>query len=113
MDDDEHAPGMVEDDRQAKAAERDAAIPLILARGGRTVRAALGVATQSSGGGTVSDAEVRKAVLRTLRLLHPDFTINIPLKGTKKHMRIEAAFKKLRICVVLGKAPSRNLGCAT
>ena len=30
-----------------------------------------------------------------LRLLHPDFTINQPLKGSKKHARIEAAFKKL------------------
>ena len=38
---------------------------------------------------------MHKRVKRLLRLLHPDFTINQPLKGGKKHARIEAAFKKL------------------
>ena len=69
--------------------ERDAAIKTILQRGSRTVRQALGVEDRTP------DDEVRKRVRQLLRLLHPDFTINIPLKGTKKHMRIEAAFKKL------------------
>ena len=91
--------GMVEDDRQAKAAERDEAIKLILARGRRTVRAALGLPASGGGGGgdasSCSDAHVRKVVLKTLRLLHPDYVINRPLKGTKRHARIEAAFKKL------------------
>ena len=42
-----------------------------------------------------SPAEVRKRALKLLRLLHPDFSLNLPLKGTKKHARIETAFKKL------------------
>ena len=82
----------LEVERSAKAAERDAAIKLILARGSRTLHAALGV-----GDGAVSDAEVKKRALKLLRLLHPDFSINLPHKGTKKHMRIEAAFKKLSV----------------
>jgi hypothetical protein len=36
-----------------------------------------------------------KRVKKLLILMHPDFTINLPLKGTKQHIRIEAAFKKL------------------
>ena len=80
----------LEEHRTAKAAERDAAIRLILARGCRTLRAALGVAE-----GTASDADVKKRALKLLRLLHPDFGINHGLKGTKRHARIEAAFKKL------------------
>ena len=32
---------------------------------------------------------------KLLRLLHPDYSINLPLKGTGRHERIEAAFKKL------------------
>ena len=42
-----------------------------------------------------SDSELRKKSLLLLRLLHPDYVINLPLKGTKQHARIEAAFKKL------------------
>ena len=42
-----------------------------------------------------SEVEVHKQVKKLLRLLHPDYSINQPLKGTKKHARIEAAFKKL------------------
>ena len=38
---------------------------------------------------------MRKKALHLLRLLHPDYAINLPLKGTKQHARIEAAFKKL------------------
>ena len=42
-----------------------------------------------------SEAEMQKEVRKLLRLLHPDFSINMALKGTKQHARIEAAFKKL------------------
>ena len=91
---------MVEGERAAKIGERDAAVRIVLARGSRTLRAALGMSDdgEAAGGGDVgcaSDADVRKAALRTLRLLHPDYSINQPLKGTKRHARIEAAFKKL------------------
>ena len=44
---------------------------------------------------SASDAEMRKKALHLLRLLHPDYVINLPLKGTRQHERIEAAFKKL------------------
>ena len=81
---------VIDESRSAKAVERDAAIRLILARRSRTLRAAMGLEA-----GMEDDAEVKKRALKLLRLLHPDFTINHPLKGTKKHMRIEAAFKKL------------------
>ena len=40
-----------------------------------------------------STPSIKVALL--LRLLHPDYVINLPLKGTKQHARIEAAFKKL------------------
>ena len=42
-----------------------------------------------------SDETVHKKIKQLLRLLHPDYSINQPLKGSKKHARIEAAFKKL------------------
>ena len=77
--------------RAAKTAERDAAIKQILARGSRTLRAALGMP------GETSDAELKRRALKLLQLLHPDFSINIGLKGTKKHARIEGAFKKLSV----------------
>ena len=75
--------------RAAKAAERDAAVTRILNKGNRRLRPALGVSV------LLPDAEVQKQVRKLLRLLHPDFGINLDLKGTKKHARIVAAFKKL------------------
>ena len=75
--------------REAKVAERDAAVRLILARGSRTLRVAVGMEEGAS------ETEARRRALKLLRLLHPDFSINLPLKGTKQQLRIEAAFKKL------------------
>ena len=80
-----------EGNRFAKAAERDDAIKMILARSSRTLRAALGMDEEAS------DADIKRRALKLLRLLHPDFSINIPLKGTKRHARIEGAFKKLSV----------------
>ena len=75
--------------RDAKSVERDLAVRQILARGSRNLRTALGLRL------ACPEDEVRKRVRQLLRLLHPDFTINLPLKGTKHHARILAAFKKL------------------
>jgi hypothetical protein len=79
----------------SKEAERDKAVKHVLGRDFRnppkSVRAALGMAHAHF----ISDAEVKRALKRTLILLHPDFSINLALKGTKKHSQIEAAFKKL------------------
>ena len=77
--------------RDEKAAERDAAVSRILARTPqcRSLRMATGLSLAAS------DSELRKKSLLLLRLLHPDYVINLPLKGTKQHARIEAAFKKL------------------
>ena len=69
--------------------ERDAAARRILAHSSATLMDALGLDESAS------DAEVDGAVRRTLRLLHPDFSINLTNKGTKRHHRIEAAFKRL------------------
>ena len=44
---------------------------------------------------SATDAEVASTVRRLLRLLHPDFSINLASKGTRRHQRIEAAFKRL------------------
>lgn len=75
--------------RKAKAQERDQAARRILARSSRTLMEALGLAEDAS------DAEVDSTVRRLLRLLHPDYSINLALKGTRRHLRIEAAFKRL------------------
>ena len=75
--------------RDEKSVERDLAVRQILSKNSRNVRAAVGLKLSSP------EAEVRKRVRHLLRLLHPDFTINLPLKGTKQHARIETAFKKL------------------
>tara|TARA_B110000046_G_C12675013_1_gene266150 strand:+ start:175 stop:378 length:204 start_codon:yes stop_codon:yes gene_type:complete len=44
---------------------------------------------------TASVGEVKHAVRLAMRLLHPDRSINIGLKGTEEYRRIEAAFKKV------------------
>ena len=80
--------------RAAKVAERDAALRLALGRGRKqpqTVRAALGMTHAPF----ITDAEVKKRALYSLRLLHPDYSLNLALKGTKKYAQIEAAFKRL------------------
>ena len=78
----------VHDERMA---ERDAAVKRILAKQPRcrSLRQAVGLNLAAS------DAEVNKKVLKLLRLLHPDFSLNLSIKGTKQHARIEAAFKRL------------------
>jgi U4/U6.U5 tri-snRNP-associated protein 1 len=53
------------------------------------VRAALGLKPLAT------DQQVSKRLRQLLRLLHPDASINQPLKGTKHLARIEGAFKKL------------------
>ena len=44
---------------------------------------------------TATDAAVESTVRRLLRLLHPDYAINLSIKDTRQHERIEAAFKRL------------------
>ena len=61
----------------------------ILQKSHRTLRAALGLRA------VASEAEVGVCVRKQMRLLHPDYSINLALKGNKQHARIEAAFKKL------------------
>ena len=68
---------------------RDAAVRKVLLKSSRTPNSAVGLKHSAS------DAEVRKRVRSLLRLLHPDYSLNQPLKGSKAHTRIEAAFKKL------------------
>ena len=41
------------------------------------------------------DSEVMLAVRLAMRLLHPDRTINLTLKGTTKGRLLEAAFKRV------------------
>ena len=77
--------------RLEKEALRDAAVKCVMTKGRNSVRAALGM----RGAHFISDEQVQKHAVKTLRLLHPDFSINIALKGTKKHGQIMAAFKKL------------------
>ena len=78
-------------------AERDAAVVRILGQTSHGTRTppAKSLRTATGLGLSASDGDMRKKALHLLRLLHPDYAINLPLKGTKQHARIEAAFKKL------------------
>ena len=95
--DDELVGGWVTDEirelRGAKAAERDAAVQRILGKSKGSscpsLEDALGVAQLAS------ESEVGRHARKLLRLLHPDYSINVPLKGTKQQRRIEKAFKRL------------------
>ena len=75
--------------RKARAKERDVAARRILAHSSRTLMDALGLAA------TATDSEIESTVRRLLRLLHPDYSINLSIKGTRAHARITAAFKRL------------------
>lgn len=75
--------------RKAKAKERDVAARRILAHSSKTLMDALGLPE------TASDVEVDRTMRKVLRLLHPDYSINLASKGTRRHERIEAAFKRL------------------
>jgi len=75
--------------RQVKAKERDVAARRILAYSSKTLTDALGLPHDAT------DTEVDSTVRKVLRLLHPDYSINLSIKGTRRHMRIEAAFKRL------------------
>ena len=76
--------------RRAKVRERDEAAQRILAHSSRTLTDALGLRADAS------DADVARGVRSVLRLLHPDFPINLRLvEGTRRQRRIEAAFKRL------------------
>ena len=75
--------------RELKAAERDECVKRVLEKGTRTLKAALGLEERASSDKVVANAR------KQLRLLHPDFGINLALQGTKQHKRIELAFKKL------------------
>jgi len=61
----------------------------ILAYSSKTLTDALGLPHDAT------DTEVDSTVRKVLRLLHPDYSINLSIKGTRRHMRIEAAFKRL------------------
>ena len=67
--------------------QRDRAVKAVLF--GRTTHTMLGLHP------TAGAAEVRHAVRLAMRLLHPDRSINIALKGMREYDRIEAAFKKV------------------
>ena len=75
--------------RASRTAERDQAASRVLALSSTTLHEALGL------GARASDAQIDRAVRKLLRLLHPDYSINLDIKGTKKQQRIEAAFKRL------------------
>ena len=75
--------------RQAKAHERDITAQRVLSYSSRTLVDALGL------GKGATDTEVESRVRKLLRLLHPDYGINAAIKGTRRHQRIEAAFKRL------------------
>ena len=75
--------------RKARVKERDAAARRILAHSSKTLMQALGLQA------TATDAAVESTVRRLLRLLHPDYAINLSIKDTRQHERIEAAFKRL------------------
>ena len=75
--------------REAKALERDRAVRRILHRSSKTLKDALGLREAAS------DNEVATRIRKLLRLLHPDFAINLALVGTEEHERIDTAFKKL------------------
>ena len=94
-DDDDPGQGATEEEiqlamaRKAKAKERDLAAKRVLSIRSKTLTDALGLA------GNATDAEVESTVRKLLRLLHPDYSINLLIKGTRRHQRIEAAFKRL------------------
>jgi len=75
--------------RRVRAKERDLAARRILAHSSKSLTQALGLASDAC------DCEVERSVRRVLRLLHPDYSINLALRGTLQHQRIEAAFKRL------------------
>ena len=73
--------------RSAKEVERDEAVRTILKA--RCLTDALGLTHAAD------ESEINPRARKLLQLLHPDFPINLAIKGTKKQLRIEAAFKKL------------------
>ena len=75
--------------REDKALERNRAVRRILAPSTKTLKDALGLRE------VTSNKEMAARIRKLLRLLHPDFAINLALKGTEEHERIDAAFKKL------------------
>ena len=76
-------------DRDEMAVERDLAVQRVMSKNSKTLRDALGLKPLAT------DQQVSKRLRQLLRLLHPDASINQPLKGTKHLARIEGAFKKL------------------
>ena len=81
---------MPQQSRKDRALERDAAVKRILHKHTCSLATAVGLRH-----GRAGHADVAARSRKLLRLLHPDFVINLPLKGTPQHARIEAAFKKL------------------
>ena len=74
--------------RGAKVAERDAAVERILAHGRPTLKEALGATPEGE------TLEQGTHVRRLLRLLHPDYSLNLALRG-KPLRRTLRAFKRL------------------
>ena len=74
-------------ERSEKEKQRDRAVKAVL--NSRSRHAMLGLDPSADANA------VRHAVRLAMRLLHPDRSINICLKGTKEYMRIEAAFKRV------------------
>ena len=77
------------DEKDARVAERDDAVRRVLLKSSTTLKRAAGLKYSAS------EDDVRKRVRTLLRLLHPDYSLNQPLLGSKQYGRIEAAFKKL------------------
>ena len=75
--------------RRARIRERDVAAKRVLAHSSKTLMDALGLEDDAS------DADVASTIRKLLRLLHPDYPINRACAGTKRYLRIEAAFKRL------------------
>ena len=74
-------------ERYEKQQQRDRAVTAVLTS--TSVRAMLGLPE------TANEAQIRQAVRLAMRLLHPDRTMNLSLKGTRQFDRLEAAFKRV------------------
>lgn len=70
--------------RDDKAMARDAAVRKVLLRSTTSLAAAVGLPFGSN------SADVVARSRKLLRLLHPDYVINLPLKGTKRRSSIKS-----------------------
>ena len=76
-------------ERRAKESQRDRVLQRVASGGNAKIHRVLGLPA------TAPRSEVMQAVRLALRVLHPDRSMNLPLKGTQKGKQIEAAFKRV------------------